>query len=75
MGEPKEGVRLYVLETTVYEIRHPELAMVGQSTVTIHVPSTNLLLPVGLQEVIIALLHITRLEPLPPTASASGNGG
>jgi hypothetical protein len=69
---PFRPFRMLVLEQTSYEVRHPEAALVGQSTVMI-VEQVNGPNPVALErEVIIALLHITRLERL--GASSLGNG-
>ena len=71
---PFRPFRLYVLETTVYEIRHPELVAIGKSSVTIHsqLPDELLLLPERV--VLIALLHVTKLEPIVKPVAASGNG-
>lgn len=72
---PFQPFRFYVLETTVYEVRHPEGAIVGHSTVTLdlRVPNDPSALASGL--VIIALLHITRLEIIlpPPKPLSDGN--
>jgi hypothetical protein len=70
--QPFQPFRMFVLEQKSYEVRHPEAALVGQSTVMVieQVIGPN---QVALdQEVIIALLHITRLERLGP--SSLGNG-
>ena len=70
--QPFRSFRMFVLEQTSYEVRHPEAALVGSSTVMVvkQVIGPN---QVALyQEVIIALLHITRLERL--DVSSLGNG-
>jgi hypothetical protein len=58
-----------------YEIRHPELVMVGERSLTIGIPSpTN---PgVYTHTVCISLEHLVRWEdlPLPPSKSPGGNG-
>jgi hypothetical protein len=61
-AQPFQPFRLHVHETTVYEIRHPEQAMVGLSTVTLNLPSSSHSPHLGEQEVIIALLHITHQD-------------
>lgn len=66
--------RLFVLENTTYDIRHPEHVAVGRSTITVNLPTPNLPIPLGERFVVIALLHITKLEPLPLGGSVSGNG-
>jgi len=38
---PFEPFRLYLSDGAVFEVRHRELAMIGQSTVTIGTPSKN----------------------------------
>ncbi len=74
MHRPFRAFRFYVLETTAYEIRHPELAILSQSTVTIYVPVPNAILPLARSKVIVALAHITRLEPILPKSKPSSNG-
>ena len=66
--------RFYVLETSVYEVRHPEAAIVTHATVTLdlRVPNDPSALARGV--VIIALLHITRLEVISPPAKPSSDG-
>jgi hypothetical protein len=64
--KPFRPFRLHVLESTVYEIRHRDFALVTRSTVTIYFPGSNDADPVAERRVIVSLLHITKLEPLPP---------
>jgi len=59
---PIQPFRLFVLEVTSFEIRHPELAIVNPSTITLHFPSADETPPLVERYVIIALLHISRLE-------------
>ncbi len=56
--------RLYILENTVYEIRHPELVIVERSTLNIHFPAADASMALGERYVTVALIHITRLEPI-----------
>jgi hypothetical protein len=74
VAEPFLPFRLHVLETTAYEVRHPEAAMLARSTVRIEVPNLSAPVPVELSFVVIALLHITRIEPILRQGSPSGNG-
>jgi hypothetical protein len=62
--QPFRPFRLYVLETTPYEIRHRDFAFVTQSTVTVYLAHSNDPDQLAERRVIISLLHITRLEPL-----------
>lgn len=70
--QPFRPFRLWVLETTAYEVRHPELVMLGRSTLTVDVPVPDSALPLARSSVILALIHITKMEPIP--AGASGEG-
>jgi hypothetical protein len=59
--------RLHVSDGTAYEILSPEMAVVERSTVTVGVPTpgqTGVLL-----DVVVSLLHITRLEPIVRSAT------
>jgi hypothetical protein len=62
--QPFRRFRLYVLESTIYEIRHRDFALVSRSTVTIYFPDPNDADPLAGRRVIISLLHITKLELL-----------
>lgn len=74
-ARPFKPFRLYVLENTAFEVRHPEMAALGLSTLTIQVLKSGLSLDIGAQEVIVSLRHITRIEFLPSAKAADGNGG
>lgn len=74
-ARPFKPFRLYVLENTVFEVRHPEMATLGLSTLTIQVPQVGLPLVIGTQEVIVSLRHITRIEFLPSAKAIGSNGG
>jgi hypothetical protein len=61
---PFQAFRIVTTDGTSYEIRHPELAMVGKRSITVGLtadPSQ----PLYDRTVIIALLHVQRLEPVP----------
>jgi hypothetical protein len=61
---PFEPFRLYLSDGAVFEVRHPELAMVGRSTVTVGIPSKDSQEPVYDHLVKCTLVHITRTEPI-----------
>ena len=67
--KPFEPFRLYLSDGAVFEVRHPELAMVGRSTVLvgIHAPGTPD--PVFDRFVNCSLMHITRTEPIDGSAT------
>jgi hypothetical protein len=56
--------RVYVSDGSSYEVRHPELLMPGARAVVIGIPGPTA--PEGVFErtAMVALLHITRIEPL-----------
>jgi hypothetical protein len=61
--KPFQPFRLTLTDGRTYEIRHPELAMVGRSSVAIGVPAPNDPNPVYDRLVTISLLHIMQIEP------------
>ncbi len=62
--QPFEPFRLCLSDGAVFEVRHPELAMVGRSTVLIGIPEPDSAEPVFDRFVNCALIHITRTEPI-----------
>ncbi len=74
-GRPFRPFQIHVHEATVYEVRHPESAILTQSTIPVNLPAPgNPSLPLlGEQEIIIALLHITKIVLLPRTSPSNGN--
>jgi hypothetical protein len=54
--------RLHVSDGIAYEIIGPEMAFVERSTVTVGVPIPGQ--PDVMLNVVVSLLHITRLEPI-----------
>jgi hypothetical protein len=72
--QPFEPFRLCLVEGSSYEIRHPDQIVVGRSALTMAGTVAHLPEPLADRDVIVALLHISRLEPiepLPPASSAS----
>jgi hypothetical protein len=62
--------RIHLTDGSSYEVRHPDLVMPGARSVAVGLRGGTL--PEGVYEsiVILALVHITRLEPI-DTAAAS----
>jgi hypothetical protein len=60
--QPFRGFRLVLLETTSYEVRHPEQLVVGRRIAKLSVPQAED--PVRKMEIYINLRHISRVEPL-----------
>jgi hypothetical protein len=72
---PFEPFRIHTTEGVSYDVRHPEWVMVSPSRVMIFVPMTGETLPIFERYDSIALIHITRLEPLPASVpSGPGDG-
>jgi len=61
---PFEPFRLYLSDGATFDVRHPELAMVGRSTVLVGIPAADSPEPLFERFVNHALLHITRAEPI-----------
>ncbi len=61
---PFEPFRIQVSDGTTYEIRHPELVMVGLSTILIGVPATGQAKPVYERYETVSLGHVVKLLPL-----------
>jgi hypothetical protein len=68
--QPFEPFRIHLADGTVYEIRHPELVIVAAASAIVAIPDPNV--PGQAQSwEIVALRHMTRLEPIQaPAASA-----
>lgn len=60
---PFQPIRLTLTDGRTYEVRHPELAMVGRSTVTIGVPAPDDPTPIYDRLVMVSLLRIMQVEP------------
>lgn len=70
--QPLQAFRLYVLETTAFEIRHPDQVLVTNSVLDIYVPGAESpALPSG-RNVRISLLHVSQMEVLAAAPSANG---
>jgi hypothetical protein len=69
---PFEPFRLYITDGANYDIRHPDMILPGHRAVVIGLPGE----PTQPYErfVTVALLHVTRLEPLEIAGKAGGNG-
>jgi hypothetical protein len=70
--QPFQPFRMLVLEQTSYEVRHPEAALVGPSTVMVVEREIGPNQVAVEREVIIALLHITRLERVVAPSLSNG---
>ena len=57
--------RVTLTDGRSYEIRHPEMAMVGRSTVAIGLPAPDDPRPIYDRLVTVSLLHVIEIEPVP----------
>jgi hypothetical protein len=65
---PFQPFRITLTDGRTYDVRHPELAMVGRSAVAIGIPSADTAEPIYDRLVTVSLLHITQAEPLEASA-------
>jgi len=61
---PFEPFRLLMSDGTTYEVRHPELVMLGMRSLHLGIPARNQEELLYERAHILALSHITRLEPV-----------
>ena len=65
--QPFAPFRIHVSDGSVFEIGHPELAIVERSKVIIGVPGPRGLDGPAERSIFCAMIHITRLEPVDDT--------
>ncbi len=70
---PFEPFRITLTDGRTYDVRHPELAMVGRSSVVVGVPAPGDPQPVYDRALTISLLHVMQLERLESPASPTSN--
>ncbi len=70
---PFKPFRLFITDGSVYEVRHPELFMLGLRSAVVGLPRDPEQ-TVYERAVTVDLVHITQLEPLEKATSVSGNG-
>ena len=68
--QPFRPFRIYVLEKTTFEIRHPEMAIIGGLSVEVFAPVGPTDIPVAVLDVLL----ISRLEPIVSPTSPAVNG-
>ena len=69
-----QAFRMTLSDGRVYEARHPEMVMVGLSSVIVGSPAHEDAEPVFERAVDVSLLHVMQIEPVvssaPPTATS-----
>ena len=68
--EPFQPFRIHLSDGTTYEVRHPELVLVERTKALICFPAADAPPPAIERYEAVALLHITRLEPVQATPAA-----
>ena len=63
--------RIHVTDGIVYEVRHPELVLVGRSRAVVFFPDPRRPPPAFDRFDMVSLLHITRLEPMDSLTSST----
>jgi len=63
-AQPFQPFRLTLTDGRTYDVRHPELAMVGRSIMAVGVPSVGEDEPIFDRLVTVSLPHIIQAEPI-----------
>jgi hypothetical protein len=72
---PFRPFRLTLTDGLTYDLRHPDLIMVGQGMVVVGLPAADQTEPIFDRFAMISLLHIMQIEPLEkPTVPTSPPG-
>jgi hypothetical protein len=74
-AQPFQPFRIHLTNGRTYDVRHPDLAVVGRSTMFVGAPAADLTIRVYDQFDIVSLLHINHIEPLPQTAQPPSPNG
>jgi len=61
--KPFQPFRITLTDGRTFEVRHPEMAMIGRSSVAIGAPKVDEPEPVFDRLVTVSLLHIMQIEP------------
>lgn len=65
---PFRPFRIHLTDGTTYEVRHPELVLVGRTTAMVFSPAEDAPPPAFDHYETVALLHITHLVPVESAA-------
>jgi len=66
---PFEPFRIQVFDGSTYEVRHPELVLVGLGSAVIGIAATGQTLPLYEHYETVDLRHVVKLIPLPAAAT------
>jgi hypothetical protein len=71
---PFEPFRIHLTDGSSFDVRHRELCMPGARSVAVGIRDPNQPQIIYERLIQVALVHITRLEPIPAPAISDGNG-
>jgi hypothetical protein len=69
--QPFQPFRITLTDGRTYEVRHPEPAMVGRSSLVIGLPAVGDSEPVYDRFVTVSLLHVMQMGPMETTGTAN----
>jgi hypothetical protein len=69
--QPFEPFRIYLSDNSAFDVRHPELLMVGRRSAVVGIAPPQQAPPFYDRTTTVALLHIVRLEPIAAASSAN----
>ena len=61
---PFQPFRLTLTDGRTYDVLHPEMAMVGRSTIVVGIPGPDRSDPIYDHTEMVSLLHVMQIEPL-----------
>jgi len=69
--QPFQPFRITLTDGRTYEVCHPEMAMVGRSSLVIGLPAPGDTEPVYDRFVTVSLLHVMQMEPVEATGTSN----
>jgi hypothetical protein len=70
---PFRPFRVFVTDGGSYDVRHPDLCMIGPRIAVIGIPPAGQSEPILERYAVVDLIHVTRLEPLDSPLSPNNN--
>jgi hypothetical protein len=72
--QPFRPFRIHISDGRTFDVRHPELLMVGIGTATLGIPQAGATEPFYERTVTLSLLHMTTTEYIEADQGVQGNG-
>lgn len=73
--QPFQPFRIHLSNGQIYDIRHPDQAIVTRNTMVVGLPAPDLPPSTYDHFALVTLLHINNLEPLPSIVSSTNGAG